>query len=107
MAANNALDQFIKSIQEQERLRAKPFPLKTLLSLYLNSCSKIPFNDFLLLISWLSPIDSPVRPSTYFQAFNTFEIQQIAAACKVNPAEVQSVFMELYNESQSRLRQSN
>lgn len=87
----------LENFAEEITLRRKPFPLKYLLSLFVHS--QVPFNDFLLLTQWLAPFESPQDSGAkYFQAFNTFEIQQIAASTHSSCFVVQQCLMELYQD---------
>jgi hypothetical protein len=96
---STALEQFIAARKQEENLRGKKFPLKCLLKLYLKVQYRIPFNDFKLLVSWLSPIESPEdNGAKFFLAFNSFETQQIAALVGTSNFVVQQTFMEIYND---------
>lgn len=103
---DSALERFIREKQEERTLRENKFPLKSLLFLYL-TCSRKPYNCLYLsyfagfkeLVNWLGPIDiPPLTTQKIFKPFYNYEIQEIAVILNCNPAIIQSVFMELYNE---------
>ena len=101
---NSVLAAFIARRKQEENLREKPFPLKYLLYLYVQGhkdsvyCKY--FEGFRLLIKWLGPIESPpLTNQKVFLPFYGYEQQEIARHLNIHPAIVQSVLMEIYNES--------
>lgn len=81
----------------------KPFPLRALLTIYLNASKKDLYIDyfagFKLLVRWLGPIEIPtlVVPS-YPAVCISYEVDRIATILGVHPNLIFHTFMEIHND---------
>ena len=81
----------------------EPFPLKSLLTLYVRASTDTVYTDYMLgfklLYEWLSPIAIPTDPVPPLRRdLYNYTQQEMAVILKCSPAIIQHTLLEIYRD---------
>lgn len=85
-------------MQQSQQTTSRPFPLKSLLIIYIKANRQLYINyfaGFKALVNFLGPIEIPETDFKYKQHLGSYEIQEIANILKCPQAVIQKTFLEI------------